>query len=339
MDEQSPGHRGSHTMQKASKPKTSTPRQRGGKSAKTSKTGKSNRQQNAKRVVGAAEFRPARRIGMKDLMAHEVSYLAGYVYVGNGTLGATDGVYYQNVAKTEVAQPNNSPSEPAYHVPILPNSAKVGSTYVSDVGKHFARMRVRRARVELVSLQPATSNSMVAQLAPVRGAGDSDDLNFATGTTAALALADAIGMDGSKQCASWEGLTCDLTPYIAGGSGALQNEFNNDYRADTLVSTEFKNLNGIAPCCIAISGQNNTTALRGTQTHMIIVHLTLDYLDFIAGNSLDIAAAPAAARDITSLIRHLVEVEGASALDRVLRHIEPHDPKLTMRLRALCSGK
>lgn len=319
-------------MQKASKPKSSTPRQRRGKSATTSKSSKPSRQQNAKRVVGAAEFRPARRIGMKDLVAHEISYLAGYVYVGNGTLGAADGVYYQNVSKTEIAVPQGGNG--SFHVPVLPTSAKVGSSYVADVEKHFARKVVRSAKAELISLQPATSNSMVAQIAPVRGAGDSDGVNFATGTDAAQTLANALGMDGSRSCTSWESAVCDLTPYIAGGSGARQNEFNTDW-ADNAAS-EWKDLNGVAPCCLSIAGQNNTTALRGTQTHMIVIRLVLDYLDFIAGSPVGL---PSAAGDLTSFIRHLVEVEGASALDRVLRHIEPHDPKMTMRLRTLISGK
>ncbi len=268
---------------------------------------------------------------MQDLRAHEISWLAGYVYVGNGTLGATDGVYYQDVSKTEIAVPSSSHS--SFQVPILPTSGKVGSSYVKDVEKHFARKRIHSLVIELISLQPATSNSMVAQFAPVRGAGDSDGVNFTTGTTAAMTLANALGMDGSRAVTSWENCTLDATRFIAGGSGAKQNEFNNDWYDD--LASEFPSLDGIAPACIAVSGQNNSTGLRGTQTHMIVIRLKLDYLDFIAGTPL---YSPLSA-DIVGFLRAVVEVEGASALDRVLRNIDLTDPKRAMRLRALCSGK
>jgi len=337
MDEQSPGHRGSHTMQKASKPKSSAPRQRRGGSTQPPKSQKSTKQRisSASRSIGAATYRAPRKVGMRDLMAHEISFLAGYVYVGNGTLGATDGVYYENVAKNKIATPYSGGS--ATHVPILPGDAEVGASYVKDIDKHFARKRIRSLHAELHSLQPATSNSMVVQLSPVRGAGSASDTRLTTGTTAGATLAATIAMDGSKSCTSWEGLDLDLTPFIAGGSGAKQNEFNND--AQDALGTPWDgqlDLNQVVPACLVVAGQNNTTALRGTQTHMIVIRIVLDYLDFIADAVT--GSFPSAVLDIAALMKHVACSEGPAGVDRILRHIETDDPKLARRVRALVSG-
>lgn len=241
-------------------------------------------QKNVPRSVGAAVHEGNRPIGMKNLMAHELSFLAGYIYVGNGTLGATDGIYFQDVGKTKINQASSNFT--SLQMPFTPCPCSIWGntlpTYVSDVMKHYARYRVKRASLELISLQPATSNSMLVQISPVRGAGDSADALLTTGTVAGATLANTIGMTGSKSATSWQGLSVDMTKYIAGGSGAAQNEFSTD-PGNSLVTAGDLAKDRSIPAALVVSGQNNTTALRATQTHAIVYRFELDLLDFVAG--------------------------------------------------------
>jgi len=247
---------------KKQSPPQAQPKQAKPKAPKVSKT-----------ATGAAYASKAKGIGMADLLSHDVSYLAGYIYVGNGTLGATDGVYYVNTAQTKLV---------LNHVPILACDADLGQTYVKDIEKHYARKVIKRLRVRLVSLVPATTNSMMVVISPIRGPGDSQNSSVATGTSAALTLANVIGMAGATEAASYEDATLDLTRFIAGGAGKNENEFavNNSAASTSFVGA---NLLGICPACVAVSGSNSSTGLRGTVTHMVVVESVVDFLDFIAG--------------------------------------------------------
>lgn len=236
--------------------------------------------------VGAARFQDqARRVGMRDLRSHEVSYIAGYVYVGDGTNGATDSVYFRS-AGANAATPGNTGGG---QVPVLPSDSYIGQSYVRDVEKHYSRKWYKRIHLSAVSVQPATSNSMVFAIAPGRGCGQSGDVvNIWGATTAAPTLQNTLGMAGAKSAASWQTLDLDLTPYIAGGSGGDQKEFNISVDGDssqTAWGVAGMDLTGIAPCTFTVAGTNSTAALRGTNTHYILVTTIVDYLDFIGGNS------------------------------------------------------
>lgn len=222
---------------------------------------------------------------MTDLKAHRISWLAGYTLVGNGTLGATDSVYF--------TAPNQTTITPASAgggmVPVLGADPAIGQTYVSDVEKHYSRKRIRECRLHFIPVQPSTANSAMVYVGPVRGPGSSGDSLAATGTGAAPTVPNVIGMAGSKGFASWEHASIDLTPYIAGGSGPQQNEFAISRDGDD-ASSQWGNgnmdLDLICPCAFVISGQNSTPALRGTVLHMIVVEQVVDLLDFIGGVAL-----------------------------------------------------
>ncbi len=246
-------------------------------------------QRSAVKQIGAAVTQKTRQIGMRDLKGLEISFLAGYVYVGNGTLGNTDDVYIQDTTKTYINKFVASTS--GYQAGVSLEMTDINQrlrppSYVTDVVKHFSRYRVRSVEVELVSLQPATSNSMIAQISPVRGAGDSASLNMNTGIVAGATLANTIGMTGSRKFCSWESGYMDFTPYVAGGFGPRQDEFTLDVNNGTAIKDT-----GI-PCALVVSGQNSTAGLRGTQTHAIVYRFCVDLLDFVAGiTSPDVPAA------------------------------------------------
>lgn len=223
--------------------------------------------------VGAAKFTKAKGIGLGDLMAHKMSWLAGYITVGNGTLGANDGVYYSDVSFTYNI---------LNYVPVLGSDTYVGQGYVKDIEKHYQRRILRKRVLRLISLNPATTNQMMVCVAPIAGGGDVQNSSAVTTTAAAVTLANTIGIAGAKTAASYECLELDLTPYVKGGAGAKQNEFaiNSTQASATAVGA---NPTGLVPCCVVVSGSNATSALRGTKTHMVVVEDVVDLVDFVGG--------------------------------------------------------
>jgi len=74
-------------------------------------------------------------------------------------------------------------------------------------------------------------------------------------------------------------MTLDLTPFIAGGSGANQNEFNVQASNVGLwgTSADFE-LN--SPAGFAVGGSVATPSLYGTDLHMVVIEEVVDMLDF-----------------------------------------------------------
>lgn len=243
------------------------------------------------RVVGAASYRDeARTIGLPDLRMHKVSWVTGFVYVGDGTNGATDSVYFRTAGANGGTANNLTPGNSGGGAnPVLGSDPNLGQAYVADVEKHYSRKVLRRARLRAVSVQPSTANNMMTCIAPVRGCGASGDTAvFWAATTAAPTLQNTMGMSGAKTCTSYESLELDLTPYIAGGSGAKQDEFSINRDGDTTAANwggGSIDLAGIAACAFVVAGTNSTAALRGVNTHYVIIDTWCDYLDFLGGMS------------------------------------------------------
>jgi hypothetical protein len=228
------------------------------------------------------------RIGMGDVLRHPLSWLIGYIYVGNGTTGTTDNVYLIDPTKTDIIIPEVSgTTSGGANIPVLSFDGLVGATYASDIFKHYGRVRYGKSKLCVVSLNPSTTNQMTVAIAPKRGASSIGTFTNLGSAATALPQTDVWSMTGAKNIASWESQEIDLTPFIAGGSGALQNEF------DTVVGAGAADVAGnsdyvarqVVPCTFAVSGNNSTTALRGTVTHAVIGEQMVDLLDFIGGNT------------------------------------------------------
>jgi len=231
--------------------------------------------------VGAAQSVLFRGVGLSDLVAHRASWLAGYIYVGNGTLGATDGVYYRDVTTNVTIVPS---------APIGAGDANVGQTYMQDIEKHYSRKVYRRLMAHIIPLQTSTSNSMVAYIAPTRG--PTGLLSSATHTD--TTVANVISMGGVTEAASWQASTIDITPYIAGGSGAQQNEFQmtNLVAEGAIIGNDTWGTD-LVPAMLTVAGNNATSGLRGTNTHLVVIEQIADYLDFLGGFSpIDVLEAP-----------------------------------------------
>jgi len=232
------------------------------------------------RQVGTAVRVRMGTVGMSDLMTHRVTWVAGTVYIGNGTLGATNSVYAakQNASATYVAGTGGG-----FWLPFAPADSLLGSTYGATLMKLYRRMRIRRAAVHLRTIQSSTTNNAVITLSPIRGPpGGAEIANVATDTTAAQTLQNLMSVSGSIDVDSFEDGCLDLTPYIAGGAGPRQNEFAvaNPLSASTDVGA-VANLLGAVPCGFQVAGNSTVAALQGSVTHNIVCEMVVDLLDFV----------------------------------------------------------
>lgn len=226
--------------------------------------------------VPSAMFSAPGSVGMSDIRGHVISWLVGYTYVGNGTLGATDSLYLLDPTKTYTATAQNG----TFNVPLLEGDAVYGESYALDVIKHYARIRRTRMTLTLFTLQPSTTNSCVVLVGPYRGA--SAAAAQSTNTTAGATYANTIAMKGCKSLPSYGSMTLDFTPYIAGGSGPAQNEFAIASQGVDALASIYST--GVVPCGFTVSGSNSTSGLRGTTVHSVVASVQVDLLDFIGGN-------------------------------------------------------
>jgi len=221
-------------------------------------------------------------VGMSDVKNHRISWLVGYVWVGNGTLGAQDSIYFVDPTKTDTVVPYATYGN---GVPIASGDSLVGATYASDVEKHYARKVVHRQILSLRSLSKNTGNGMVVVIACRRGAADIGQAK--TDATAGMAYTNVISMSGYKSAGSWEDLDIDATSCIAGGSGSQQNEFdvNANFGNATIVGGYGTYARGIVPSTFVVSGNNTTSGLRGTATHAVICTQFVSMLDYVGGDA------------------------------------------------------
>jgi hypothetical protein len=219
-------------------------------------------------------------VGMSDLMQHRITWVAGTVYIGNGTLGATNGVYQaaQNPVLLYTAGTGGG-----FWLPFAPADADVGSTYGASIMKLYRRLRIRQAKVHLLTIQSSTTNNAVIGVAPCRGPpGAAEFSSGTTGTPAAQTLQNLMSISGMKSIDSFENGTLDLTPYIAGGAGAQQNEFAvANSIAQTSDEGQVLDPIGVIPCAFQIAGNSTVAALQGSVTHNIVCEMVCDLLDFV----------------------------------------------------------
>jgi hypothetical protein len=245
-------------------------------------------------AYAAYSDKPRMVSGMSEVRNHRISWLVGYIYVGNGTLGATDQIYLIDPSKTYITVLNTGVGG---NSAIFGPDGVWGAGYVFDVLKHYARMRIKSQRLVLTALQTSTANSMVVLVAPQRGATGIGSVT-STGTAAGLSYTNVISMQGVKDAAAWEHMEIDFTPFIGGGSGPKQNEFDTQVginNADVQSENAYA-ARGCVPTTFAVSGNNSTSALRGAVTHSVFAEQIVDLLDYLGGNVTSNAEVAAADR-------------------------------------------
>jgi hypothetical protein len=232
------------------------------------------------------------KVGMSDVKRHKAAWVLGYTYVGDGTNGTNNKVYFLDAAKTHLLSGHSLTAVVSSGVtPVSFRDALLGYIPLVDIAKHFSRYIIQKATVCVESLQPSTSNNMMAIIAPTRGPGLAAENNFVAFATAAVnanSVADLSSMNGAVTVDSWQTKRFDCTHYIAGGSGAKQNEFEvvqfESEEEDLQAGSLFLGVGDI-PFGLAIAGNSTTAGLEGTVVHQIVVELELDFLDYVGGMS------------------------------------------------------
>jgi len=210
---------------------------------------------------------------------HRVSWVAGGIFVGDATLGASNGVYFCSVDGTTIcAQTGRTP-----FIPIAGQDDSFGATYVKAIFELYRRVRYRSIKVHFIPLQSSTANNLTLTAAPVRGSpGYHEIATFSTGATVAPASQAAVmSMNGSRTRDSFEQLDLDLTPFIAGGSGPKQNEFAVAGEDSKISGDETALYIGRIPACFVVSGNSTVGGIRGTVTHYVVVEAVVDLYDFV----------------------------------------------------------
>jgi hypothetical protein len=209
-----------------------------------------------------------------------MAWVCGYTYVGtsNEVVFVTQNATYQGapyVAGTSSGL-----------IPILSSDTNLGQAYCADIEKHFARKVVKRMWIHVDSLQPSTTNNMMSVFAPRRGGATALTADFVnTGSVhTANTVSNVSSMKGAFSVDSWETKCIEISDYIAGGSGAKQNEFEiGSLTGATTVVAATVDLDGVAPACFALAGNSTTAGLQGTKVHQISIEQEVDLLDFVGG--------------------------------------------------------
>jgi hypothetical protein len=237
------------------------------------------------------------RLGLGDIKRLVMSWVAGYTYVGDGTNGTAASVYFlpASAGTPKWLVRGFVAGSSSGQVPIAGSDPDLGQAYIADVEKHFQRKIIRAMRLRLDSLQPSTSNNMMVVVAPSRGPGGtaaSVPITYATAAVTANTVENVSSMKGSFPVDSWESKVCDITEFIAGGSGAKQNEF--EISKGPAVGTSIYVTSGVYPVdagvgcipgCFAIAGNCTTAGLNGTKVHLVSIEQEVDLIDFVGGMS------------------------------------------------------
>jgi hypothetical protein len=220
--------------------------------------------------------------GLENIRGFPMSWNCGTISIGNNTLGTGAQAYFRTNAGSGGNYFCPTP------IPIAPGDTYIGAGYCSDIIKHFATRVYHKVYLDITPIQSSTSNAGEIVVAPFRGGANAQLMTGVnTGIQTALIVSNVISMSGAVVFAPWQGKTIDITPYIAGGFGAKQNEFtcnNIDNGSATFLNGSVDGV-GVVPACFAVAG-TVAAALNGLDTHRVVVRVVVDLVDFIGGQSL-----------------------------------------------------
>lgn len=221
--------------------------------------------------------------GLRDIKGLEFNAYLADIYIGNGTLGTNDTIYFRWVDGGGTARVQNL-------YPMAPGnwgaSGGFGVTYINDMFKHFRRKTYRRlvAVYEPRGGGASTATGQDITFAPMAG-GEENFLSATFSSTTTLtgfSIGAIRSMKGGVTTPLWQRWICDMMPYARNPAGtktfSIESEASN---ANALAD----GLNAQAiPCSLAIAGTNalGTTA-RGTVIGQLVVHGVVDLEDFTGG--------------------------------------------------------
>jgi hypothetical protein len=241
--------------------------------------------------VGAVQRTRITRSGVSDIRKLRLSWVAGFTYVGNGTNGVANTVYFLTGSNGSRWVAKGNSATVSGMVPIASGDLDLGAPYINDIEKHFSRKVIHRMWCHVDSLQPSTANNMMAIIGFSRGPGGFPASQPASvvGTPAGNTVPNLSSMKGSFPIDSWEHKTVEITEFIAGGSGPRQNEFEIQSSPEATSLWQATNTyptidpDGLIPACFAVAGNCTTAGLQATNVHQITFEQEVDLLDYVGG--------------------------------------------------------
>lgn len=226
------------------------------------------------------------RVGVADVKEHSISWVVGWTYVGNGTLGNNYDTYlycYNGGGAGRLIVSGGG--APGGGCPIVPGDSLVGAPFAFDIVKHYQRIRFKKIGLTFVAQTSSTANNSVVAVAPSKGGTQMGNI-IADASAGQQSQVSVVSMKGSRQFRCFDSTTVDLTPFIGGGSGARENEFyvgGLNY-SSSVITTTTNDLGVLQiPCCFTVSGNCSSSGLLGTKLHLVIASATVDLLDYVGG--------------------------------------------------------
>ena len=223
-------------------------------------------------VPVAMGYSLSRRLPMIGNLQHVTcTSVMGTLYVGNNTLGATNGVYIRNKAGTHVATGG--------FWLTIGDVDTVGSTFIADITKHFQRVIFHRIIIGYTPTYNATNTSTAGTVAFAPRAGG--DVNLASSwktdnTAYTHSVNTVLSLTGSYEGPMYKSFDIDCTRWIRGGSGSGQNEFNiGGANATTGGSEPSYDASLTVPLVGYVTGAVTSGALAGLDAGRF--HFTVDF--------------------------------------------------------------
>jgi len=226
--------------------------------------------------------------GMSDISALSFCFDACQVWQGNATNGANLALFLTPIANQGLYLTGGIlPIAPGDNGVIAAGGGTFGAAYVTDLFKHFARVRFRKIVMIYCPLTANTGQDTVLYFAPIRGGAASiSTASLGSAQGSVIPLSTIQGMRGNKGGPHWRPCVLDLTPYIAGGSGPKQNEFTLDITGSATAAVADLVAEVALPCEVAFGGNSSVSAHNGSALGYIKVCCVVDLLDFVGGLSL-----------------------------------------------------
>jgi hypothetical protein len=286
--------------------------------------------------------RVSRAVGLKDFTV-DFNAVVANVYVGNGTLGTTDAIYFQFVMPGVTVPVATIATEfPVavgnWNANVSTNAGGYGVSYMFDVMRHFRYKSFDRlvAHIEPIGYGANTNNSISYAVAPIAGGNETWENHTSTSTLAPYTASQVRTMKGGIETPSYQATVIDLLPYVMTPGMARGRPTECLFLNDNLVGTGVSsNIDAQKiPCGLCIGGQSagGIVGARGQSIGLLTISGRMRLHDFIgvfAENGASSASPAKSAVEEKAAPRSDPAVGGQNSLPPPppLRRTEPGDVK------------
>jgi hypothetical protein len=223
-----------------------------------------------------------------------LSYNMGTLIIGNGVLGVANNVYFLPTNTSTYVSFQAVPVAPA-DLQSIGTAQGYGSVACNAMLSLFERRRYRRliVSVEPIGLGASSTSGVSIAFAPVRGAQPGTYQLQSNAAHASVPTANVLSMEGGVSFPSWKPMRFDMTKYISGGSGPMQNEFCVSSASGGVSIANSGSVYATKPeiPCAMVFGGIATTGNGGAQIALVRCEFDVDLLDWLGDTGLATAGS------------------------------------------------